>query len=169
MIFDLSAATFEAEARFGPKRGTSARKRRSDAGESRLAAPVAAALTSLLRSQERPRIREVQGAIQAFCRHSHLRAPSRTTLYRFVLQCPPRQYDIAGLPQSVRDALHNLDHGGSVPGHQLVFYAFNYGDPRAVSFAAELPWLELYQADRMRGWRPKSHGLFRTVMRARQI
>ena len=56
-----------------------------------------------------------------------------------------------------------------VPGHQLAFYLFHHGDTQALSFAAGMPWLELYQANRMRGWRPTSRGLFLAVLRRRRI
>jgi hypothetical protein len=95
--------------------------------------------------------------------------PSRATVYRFMAQSPPRQVPIAELPEPVRLALYNLGPDGTVPGHQLAFYAFNYGDAQAMSFAAGLPWLDLYQADRMRGWRPRSHGVLRAVMLRRGI
>jgi hypothetical protein len=51
----------------------------------------------------------------------------------------------------------------------VAFAAFNYGDVHAISFASGLPWLALYQADRVRGWRPKSHALLRAVMADRGI
>jgi hypothetical protein len=56
-----------------------------------------------------------------------------------------------------------------VPGHQLAFYCFNYGSLGAISYAAGLPWLDLYQARRMRGWRPRSFGLLLAVMRRRGL
>jgi hypothetical protein len=56
-----------------------------------------------------------------------------------------------------------------VPGHQLAFYCFDYGSLAAISFAAGLPWLDLYQARRMRGWRPRSFGLLAAVMRRRGL
>ena len=114
-------------------------------------------------------MREMLDEIAAFCRQSGERIPSRSTIYRFMAQCPPRQVRIAELPDSLRKSLYNLDHDGMVPGHQLAFYAFSFGDMRALSFAAGLPWLDLYQAHRMRGWRPKSHGLLRAVMLRRGI
>jgi hypothetical protein len=69
----------------------------------------------------------------------------------------------------VQGALYNLGPTGQVPGHQLVFHAFQHGDTRAMSFAAGLPWLDLYQAQRMRGWRARSRGLLDAVMRRRGI
>jgi hypothetical protein len=79
------------------------------------------------------------------------------------------RYCVASLPPSVRRALYNLHGTTEVPGHQLVFYAFNYGDLRAAMYAASLPWLDLYLADRLPGWRPKSHALLRAVMHHRGI
>ena len=112
-------------------------------------------------------MRVVQQELAGACRKWHLRPPSRATIYRFMDQCPPRQYRVAELPPAVQRCLYNLDPEGTVPGQQLVFYAFNYGDTSAMSFAAGQPWLDLYQADRMRGWRPRSHGLLRAAMRRR--
>ena len=78
-------------------------------------------------------------------------------------------YRIPDLPSHVRDALYNLDPEGSVLGHQLVFYALQYGTLRAVSYAAGLPWLDLYQAARLRGWRPQSRGLLDAALLVRGI
>jgi len=98
-----------------------------------------------------------------------LRAPSRATIYNFIARCPDHQYEIPGLPDYVRTALYNLDPAGTVPGHQLAFYAFQYGDTRAACFASGLPWLDLDHASRMRGWRPRTIGLLHAVMRHRGI
>jgi hypothetical protein len=65
--------------------------------------------------------------------------------------------------------LYNLGPTGTVPGHQLAFYCFNYGSLAAVSYAAGLPWLDLHQARRLQGWRPRSRGLLDAVMRVRGI
>ena len=65
------------------------------------------------------------------------------------------------------DALYNLAPGGTVPGPQLGFYCFNYGCVAAISYAAGLPWLDLYQASRLRGWRRRSRGLLAGVARLR--
>ena len=72
---------------------------------------------------------------------------------------------MATLPTPVVDALYNIAPDGRVPGHQLAFHCFNYGSLGAISYAAGLPWLDLYQARRMRGWRPRSFGLLLAVMR----
>ncbi len=71
------------------------------------------------------------------------------------------------LPANVQAALYNLDASATVPGRQLVFHVFTYGDTRALGFAATLPWLDLYQAARMRGWRRKSLALLRAVITRR--
>ncbi len=112
---------------------------------------------------------EVLAELQRFCRRRRLRVPSRATIYNAIPRVPPHVYSIPELPVHVRDALYNLDPRGKVPGHQLAFYAFQYGDTRAASFAAGLPWLDLYQADKLRGWREHSHGLLRAVLVYRAI
>ena len=74
-----------------------------------------------------------------------------------------------------REAMYNLssDDGGDAPrtvgGDHIAFYAFNYGSPRALSFAAGLPWLCLVRAAGRRGWRPKSRALLRAVMKYRGL
>ncbi|HET9765653.1 MAG TPA: hypothetical protein VFS60_02325 [Thermoanaerobaculia bacterium] len=82
---------------------------------------------------------------------------------------PARSYSIVELPAAARVTLYNLSQTGEVPGHQLAFHCFNYGGLEAMSFAAGLPWLALYQAGRMRGWRPRSRGLLTAVLAARGI
>lgn len=114
-------------------------------------------------------MREIERDLAAFCRRRRLRPPARATIYRFMARCRPHAYRIEELPPSVRDALYNLGPTGEVPGNQLAFHAFNHGDTRAMSFAAGLPWLDLFQAHRMRGWRPASHGLLRAVLQRRRI
>lgn len=130
---------------------------------------VIEALTDILRRQERPSLRDIQAELAAACARIGVRMPARATIYRFMARCPSRHYCLADLPEPVRRCLYNLGDEGSVPGHQLAYYAFHYGDTSAISFAAGLPWLDLYQADRMRGWRPRSHGLLRAVLRRRGI
>jgi hypothetical protein len=66
----------------------------------------------------------------------------------------------------VQNALYNLGEDALVPGHQLAFDAFNYGDLSALSFSATLPWVCLDRAAKLRGWRPRSLALLRAVMRA---
>ena len=66
-------------------------------------------------------------------------------------------------------ALYNLAPESEVPAHQVAFYCFNYGDLAAASFAAGLPWLALYQAARLPGWRARSRGLLEATLRVRNI
>lgn len=166
MPFDLASSMRAAEARFATPRR---RRRCSAPGIGRLPVTVRRELARLLDGQEPPRIDDVVTEIGRFARARGLRAPSRATVYNFLPRCPSRWYPIAGLPTPVRDALYNLDPDGTVPGHQLAFYAFQYGDLRAASFAAGLPWLALYQADLLRGWRDRSRGLLRAAMQHRGI
>lgn len=105
--------------------------------------------------------------VSAVCAAAGLRTPSRASLYNALATLEGRSYDIASLPEPVVHALYNLAPAGTVPGHQLVFYCFNYGRVEAISFAAGLPWLDLYQASRLRGWRARSRGLLDAAMRVR--
>jgi len=73
------------------------------------------------------------------------------------------------LPSSVQAALYNLELSAPVPGRQLAFALFHYGDLAALSFAAGLPWLSLYQAARLPAWRPRTRGLLEAVLRVRGI
>ena len=82
---------------------------------------------------------------------------------------PARSFDIGQLPPAARDTLYNLDPEGVVPGHQLAFYCLTYGGLAAASFAAGLPWLALYQAARLPGWRGRSRGLLDAILEARNI
>ncbi|MCA9620764.1 MAG: hypothetical protein KC731_17190 [Myxococcales bacterium] len=78
----------------------------------------------------------------------------------------------ADLPEAVTRSLYNLAPGSdqeTLPGDVVAFYAFNHGEPRALSFASGLPWLCLIRAERRAGWRPKSRALLRAVMRYRGI
>jgi len=103
------------------------------------------------------------------CVERGVRAPSRASLYNVLARIEGHSYDLSALPPHVREALYNLAPNATVPGHQLVFYCVNYGSFAAVSFAAGLPWLDLHQAWRLRGWRPRSRGLLQAAMRARAI
>jgi len=78
-------------------------------------------------------------------------------------------YQLLVNEEGSRAALYNLPRDGEVPGEQLAFYCFNYGDLKAVQYAAGLPWLPLYRAYRMRGWRAQSRGLLRAALLARGI
>ncbi len=164
-VFDLDKSIKKAELRFG----SSTRRVRSDRGVSRLDPRLQAELRRGLQGLERPDLDDLARTLQDLAARHHLKAPSRATIYAFIPRCPPHTYVVEDLPAHVRDALYNLDKTATVPGHQLAFYAFQYGDLRAASFAAGLPWLDLYQADRLRGWRTRSHGLLRAALRRRAI
>ncbi len=114
-------------------------------------------------------MQDLEQALGLRCKPLHVHAPSRATLYNYLARCPSHVYSVPDLPKHVQDALYNLDLAGKIPGPQLAFYAFQYGDTNAASYAAGLPWLDLYQADRMRGWRSRSRGLLSAVMRQRNI
>ncbi len=103
------------------------------------------------------------------CRRAEVRTPSRATVYKLLGTLPTPSYRVRDLPRPVREALYNLAPEGFVPGHQLAFYCFNYGDLAAVSFASGLPWLALRQALRLPGWRARSRGLAEAAASARGI
>lgn len=135
----------------------------------RLDRKVAKHLDLALSGRDRPPMRSVLNRLEKSCARRGLDCPSRATVYKYMATVPVHRYEIRTLPPEVRAALYNLSSDGIVPGHQLAFYCFNYGDLRAVSFAAGLPWLDLYQAVRMRGFRPRSRGLLQAVTRVRGI
>jgi hypothetical protein len=118
---------------------------------------------------DRPSVAALQRRLAATCAAAGLRTPSRASLYNAFASIEGHSYAIQSLPSALVEVLYNLAPTGTVPGHQLVFYCFNYGSLAAVSHAAGLPWLDLYQARRLRGWRPRSRGLLDAVMRVRGI
>jgi hypothetical protein len=126
-------------------------------------------LDQLLSTRERPSIADVRAEIGRLCRREGLRPPSRATIYAAIERAETPLYETRTLPEPVRRALYNLDGVVAVPGHQVVFCAFNYGETRALSFAAGMPWLCLHRAARLRGWRPKSLALLKAVMRCRDL
>src|SRR5512140_1053164 len=147
-----SATRFEARLR------ASRRRRRSDAGHARLPTAVEAALQELLATQERPPVGEVYRQLQQRCRRLRAPCPSRSTVYNAIERVVPPSFASDELPAAVRACLHNVA-AGPIPGHQVVYAAFNYGDTRALSFAAGMPWSCLHRAAKMPGFRPKSLGL----------
>jgi hypothetical protein len=165
--FDLQRSLELASARL--QGGATVRRPRSDRGRSRLPAPVLAHLASVLGGVDPPRMRDVQRQTASFCATAGYRAPSRATLYNVLHTLPTRLYLVADLPADVQAALYNFSPESQVPGHQLAFYCLNYGGLRALSFAAGLPWLALYQAARLRGWHAKSRGLLEAIMKAREL
>ena len=168
--FDLTASLARAKERFGAiERDARPRRARSDRGRSRLPEPVLEFLNNALSGMDRPRFADIEGAVARFSEERGFSCPSKATLYQYLARAPLPAFEFGSLPLSVRRSLYNLSDGSSVPLHQVVFAAFNYGDIGAISFAAGLPWLALYQADRIRGWRPKSHALLRAVMKGRGL
>ena len=166
-MFDLRASLERARARLGDD--PPSRRPRSDKGRSRLDPRVRDTLDELLLGQERPSVREIQAAVGEHCGTLGLRPPARATIYHAMDRAVPRSYDIARLPVAARESLYNLDATGSVPGHQLAFYCLNYGGLAAASFAAGLPWLALYQAARLPGWRRRSRGVLDAILLVRRI
>ena len=160
--FTLEASVRRADRRLG--RGT----RRADLGRSRLPPAVDAELERLLSSIDRPQMTAVHRELASFCRRNGLRVPSRSTIYNALERIAPPSFHKDALPEFVRRTLHNVG-GGPIPGDRIAFAAFNYGDTRALSWAAGLPWLCLHRADGLGGWRPKSHALLRAVLFARGI
>lgn len=114
-------------------------------------------------------MRQMLAEIASQCLAEGLSPPSRATVYKLMRRLPVLRYRVGDLPKSVQTALYNLGPDSDVPGHQLAFYCFAYGDLMAVSYAAGLPWLALWQALRLPGMRPRSRGLLEAVVRVRRI
>ncbi len=167
--FNLRDAVESAKKRMGDVPLGSKRKPRSDRGAIRIDPAVIACLSRAASGMERPKMKEMLAALSDTCKKRGIRCPSRASVYKLLYRLPVPLLRIPSLPRSVREALYNLDPEGEVPAHQLAFYCFNYGTTAAVSFAAGLPWLAIFQAVRMRGYRAKSRGLALAVARARGI
>lgn len=167
--FDLASSFGRAQRRLGATRGTPKRRVRSDRGLSRLDPGVLELVRRVFSTQERPGMSAALAEVVERCRKASLRPPSRATVYKLLETLPSGRWRVSELPQSVRDALYNLNETSAVPGHQLAFYSFNYGDLAAVSFASGLPWLALHQALRLPGFRPKARGLLEAAVAARGI
>jgi hypothetical protein len=112
---------------------------------------------------------DLVAGIGRFAEVRGLRPPSRAALYRLLDRIPGHTYRWSTLPHDVRLTLHNVDPTALIPGDQIAFHCFHDGNLRALSFAAGMPWLDLYQARRKRGWRPKTRGILEAVCRARGI
>jgi hypothetical protein len=164
-MFEITASHERAGRLLGQRR--SARRRRSDAGRSRLDRRALRALEALAGGDERPSMAALQREHAARCARLGVRAPARATLYNTLVRLKGHAYAVSDLPVAVRRALYNVASDAVVPGRQLAFFCFNYGSLPAISFAAGLPWLDLYQATRLRGWRPRSRGLLLAARRAR--
>ena len=168
----MSAFSLEDSLERAQRRLGRATRRRSDRGTSRFPQEVDRWLTTLLHGREKPRFTQVHRELRELCDASGLPTPTRSSLYNAVrrVRVPEVRWD--ALPETVQTSLYNLepnDPGDLIPGDQVVFHAFNYGEPRALSFASAMPWLCLVRADTRRGWRPKSHALLRSVMRYRGL
>jgi hypothetical protein len=166
-LLDLRASLARAEQRLGGD--PSSRQRRADRGRSRLHPEVLARLTELLQGHQRPPVREIQDELERFCAGHDATPPARATIYQMMAQLPATSYAIEELPEAVRSTLYNLSPTGDVPGHQLAFHCLNYGTLEAISFAAGMPWLALYQAARLPGWRRRSRGLLEAILKTRGI
>lgn len=167
--FDLAGSVRRAEKRVGLPAREGARRPRSDRGRSRLDPRSLAAVADVFSAQDRPSMAEALAGIGRRCRRARVRPPSRATVYKLLDTLPTRSYRFRDLPPAVQDALYNLGPDSEVPGHQVAFYGFNYGDLAAVSYASGLPWLAIHQALRLPGWRARSRGLAEAVARARGI
>jgi hypothetical protein len=170
MLYNNIQETLEkAQKRLGSSTTVSLRKRRSDRGKSRMPSALIKKINTLISARERPRMRTLLAEIKKFCIKHKFPVPTRATIYSYIKKAPVPLYHPDQLPEQVKASLYNLDLNTPVPGHQLAFYCFNYGDLKATSYAAGLPWLPLYQAAHMRGFRPKSRGLLQAVLHKRGI
>ena len=129
-----------------------------------LAEVRAAALGSV-----RPSMAALQRRVAAVCAEQGIRPPARASLYNALARTEGHVYATSELPGTVVEALYNLAPDGRVPGPQLVFHCLNYGAVPAMCYAAGLPWLDLFQASRLRGWRPRSRSLLQAVLHVRGI
>lgn len=166
MVFDLIDSQRAGGARLDR---ASLRARRADAGKSRLPRAILDEVRAASLGSQRPPMKEVRRRVARVCGERGMRLPTRATLYNVLARVDGHRYPVSALPARVASALYNVAPDAAVPGPQLAFYCFNYGTLDAVSFAAGLPWLGLYQARRLRGWRPRSRGLLDAVLNARGI
>jgi hypothetical protein len=111
---------------------------------------------------------QVVSRVRAFSRRRGDRAPSRASIYQWARVVPAPPVPVAELPPFARDALNNLAGTPLVPADQLAFCCFNYGDTRAIGYAAALPRPVLSRALSTPGWRPKSRALARAVLLSRR-
>ena len=168
-VFDIQASQERAGRRLKAAPRAGGRRPRSDRGTSRIDARILALLAEATGGYDRPAMAVVLTKVGEQCRSEGLDPPSRATAYKLLARLPTPTYRLAELPPAVRNALYNLASDSDVPAHQVAFYCFNYGDLAAISFAAGLPWLALYQAQRLPGYRAKSRGLLEAVAQARGL
>ena len=167
-IFDIEVSQARARQRLQsvPRGG---RRPRADRGQLRIDPRVLGVLAEATAGYERPPMTAILMDVNEGCRRLHLGPPSRASIYKLLATLPTPTYRLAELPPAVQNALYNLGPDSDVPAHQVAFYCFNYGTVEAMSFAAGLPWLALYQALRTPGHRPKSRGLLEAVAVARGV
>ncbi|MCA9630092.1 MAG: hypothetical protein KC766_20615 [Myxococcales bacterium] len=144
-------------------------KSRRDQGHSRLAPEIERRIAAHLLVRDKPSLSALHRKLTLFCRRHDLPPPSRATLYNAIQRVELPEVQTADLPEAVRASLYNLGKASRVPADRVVFYAFNHGAPRALSYAAGLPWLWLSRAAQLPGWRPKSLALLNAVMAYRGI
>lgn len=168
-IFDIRASQESARRRLQSAPKAPGRRPRSDRGRLRIDPRVLAVLVDATAGYDRPSMAEILKRVGERCRRRRLTPPSRASVYKLLAALPTPSYRLVDLPAAVQNALYNLGPDSVVPSHQIAFYCFNYGDIEAMSFAAGLPWLALYQARRMPGHRPKSRGLLEAVAMARGL
>jgi hypothetical protein len=164
-MFDFTLSQSRARERLGTARS---RRRRSDAGRSRLRPELLAELRSQVLAAEPPSMTAIHRRLAALARERGWRPPARATLYAALSSVDGSRHVRGALPEPVQAALYNLAPEAIVPGHQVAFCCFNHGSLAAASYAAGLPWIDLYQASRARGWRPRSRGLLLAALRARE-
>ncbi|MBW2457360.1 MAG: hypothetical protein JRI68_22825 [Deltaproteobacteria bacterium] len=167
--FDVKRAFERAARRLGDVPAQRSRRPRADRGRFRLATAAERELVRLISGQERPPMASLIQLLRAACARAHVKAPSRATVYNYLARVRTSERRVGDLPAPVQGALYNLELDSRVPEAQVAFYCFNYGELGALSYAAGLPWLALYQARRMPGWRTKSRGLIEAVTRVRKI
>ncbi|MBN1960798.1 MAG: hypothetical protein JW841_07605 [Deltaproteobacteria bacterium] len=165
-INDFNTSLAHAEARLATAKLR--QRSRADRGKMRISQVTITKLQELTCGYLQPRMTAIMQQLQDYCRLHHEKVPARATVYNALITLPTTQYKVATLPAEVRQALYNMNAESIVPGHQLAFYCLNYGNARAISFTASLPWLALYQAQRQRGWHKKSLGLLTAILRARR-
>lgn len=165
----LKDSISQAIKRFGDAPSQCRHRPRSDRGKMRLGPKVQDILIGLLADQERPSMRDLLRALEERCQTRGCKFPSRASVYHFLEKVVVHQFSISDLPKTVQACLFNLDPEGEIPGHQLVFYLINYGELPELCYAAGMPWIDLYQALRLRGYRPKRRGLLEAIALLRRI
>src|SRR5262245_12288265 len=113
MSFDIASSLTAARARLGR---SPQRRKRVDAGRSRLTAAARRLLDELLAAQEKPQMRQLLPQLEAACAREKTRAPSRAAVYGYLANASVPSYHVGELPEHVRALLYNLDDGADIPG-----------------------------------------------------